>query len=65
MTALDRLRNICNRLGISISEACRRADVSRDTVMDWSTNNPNAINLLKMAKALNVDPMELVRDDEQ
>ena len=62
---LDNVRRICAELGISIAEACRRAGISRDTVMDWTGDHkPTGVNLIKMAKALNVDPEELLKEEE-
>lgn len=59
---LDKVREICAEQGISVAEACRRAEISRDTVMDWKDHNPTATNLLKMAAALNVSPTVLLED---
>ena len=62
---LDNVRRICAELGISIAEACRRSGVPRDTVMDWTDDHkPNGTNLIKMAKALGVDPEELLKEGE-
>lgn len=62
---LNNIRKRCSELGISVSEACRRAEVSRDTVNDWTENRkPSADNLLKMAKALEIDPEELLREED-
>ena len=61
---LTNIRERCKELGISISEACRRADVPRDTVNDWiDGRKPSATNLLKMANALGMKPEELLKDE--
>ena len=65
--ALDNLRAICAEKEITLTKACELSGVPWGTVMDWNENKPNATNLLKMASALDIDPIRLIEgvDDGQ
>ena len=60
---LENIRRICAEKDISIAEACRRAEISRDTVMDWDKHSPSIDKVLKMAEVLDVYVDELLRKE--
>lgn len=59
-TVLDNLRDVCKEKGITLTKACEMSGVKWDTMIDWGNHKPTAVNLLKMANALEVDPMDLI-----
>jgi len=42
----DELKKKCKENGISLSELCRMADISRDSLANWKNQNPGTIKTL-------------------
>tara|TARA_R110002167_G_scaffold24774_4_gene86657 strand:- start:457 stop:747 length:291 start_codon:yes stop_codon:yes gene_type:complete len=42
----EQIKSKCKDNGISISKLCEMADISRDTLANWKTENPGTIKTL-------------------
>lgn len=51
-TSYKYIEEVCRKIGISISELCRRADVSRHLLKDWKNGDPKSIKELKKVNAV-------------
>jgi transcriptional regulator with XRE-family HTH domain len=49
----DEIKRDCEELGMSVSELCRRAGVTRPTLENWKAKNPKSIeNYLKIQEII-------------
>lgn len=69
MNTFDRIKDLCDKHGITIAELERRANVGNGTIRRWGDTLPAGDKLQRVAKILNVSIDYLVNggnvDDEE
>ena len=56
----DKVKEACDKKGISISKLERDAELGRGTVRKWQTSSPTIDTLKAAAKVLGVDVKKLI-----
>lgn len=54
MTAFDRLKQVCEKRGISINMLEEKIGLGKNTLYSWNKKTPSGTNLMKVADYLNV-----------
>ena len=61
MNLYNNVKKIADRKGFSIREVERMAKIGNGSIRRWETQSPSVNNLMKVAKALGVDPERLLK----
>lgn len=65
MTAFNRLKNLCDRQGISINTLEEKIDLGKNTLYSWKKKIPTGANLIKVADYFDVSTDYLLGRTDQ